>query len=190
MIKKILLVLAVIFGLNPLFAQNESQEFLVDTKKSSTFWSATKGKKKVHGEIAIKDGSILSLKDEKIQRAHIIIDVTKLTISNLKGEELDAYNAFVHSNFFLFTEKFSEIQVFVEKSTPKTEDLIAIIAFQGAKAQYPLKIKNKKVKDENYWVLDFKIKHPFLKDDLAPEIKEIMLDEDLLFTLKIFPKKQ
>lgn len=190
MIKKILLVLIVILGLNPIFAQSELQEFLVDTKRSNTFWSATKGKKKVHGKIPIKDGGILSLKNEKIQKAHIVIDVTKLTISNLKGEELEEYNAFVHGNFFLFSEKFSEIQIFVEKSGSKTEELIAVIAFQGAKKQYPLKIKKKKIEDENYWVLDFTIKHPFLKDDLDPEIEKIMFEEDLLFTLKIFPKNQ
>ncbi len=109
--KKIILLMALV--------SNIALSADVDLKKSKFKWRGTKVTGEHFGEVPLKSGSV-EVKDNKITGGKFVIDLTKMTVTDLQGEWADKFLAHIKNEDFFEVGKYPTASLVIEKGDGKT----------------------------------------------------------------------
>ena len=107
------LILLIFAFSNLLFASD------VDLKKSKFKWRGTKVTGEHFGEVPLKSAKV-EIKDGKIASGNFVIDLTKMSVTDLQGEWADKFLAHIKNEDFFEVGKYPTAKLVIEKDDGKS----------------------------------------------------------------------
>lgn len=91
----------------------------VDLSKSKFKWKGTKVTGEHFGEVPLKSAKV-EMKEGKISSGNFVIDLTKMTVTDLQGEWADKFLAHIKNEDFFEVGKYPTAKLVIEKDNGKT----------------------------------------------------------------------
>lgn len=107
-----------LFKTASLLAQTKTVE--VDTKNSSLSWNAYKITGSHSGKIKLKSGN-LTFDDYKLTSGKFILDMTSMTVTDIKGDKADKLLAHLKSDDFFNVKEHQEAVLIIHTAAPVNE---------------------------------------------------------------------
>ncbi len=93
-----------------------AQDFTVDPAASKVVWKGTKVGGSHEGEVPVQSGKLV-MKDNKLVGGEIVVDMAKMTNTDLSGEWSDKLLAHLKNDDFFATDKFATSKIVFNKVT-------------------------------------------------------------------------